>query len=177
MNAHLLWSLFSRFLVISLAAFGGGKAALPLIERISVAAGWVSPQTFAASVGFGYVAPGPILILATFIGYQAAGVPGAVAATVGVFLAPMLLAGWAAAGITRLADNRWLGAFGEGAAPAVVGLFGATAWSLARASVTSWPLAGVAALALALAARTKIAPGWLLLSGSVLGVAAAIWKV
>ncbi len=176
MNEHLLWNLFSRFLVISLAAFGGGKAALPLIERISVAAGWVSPQTFAASVGFGYVAPGPVLILATFIGYQAAGVPGAVAATVGVFLAPTLLAGWAAAGVERLAENRWLRAFGAGAAPAVVGLFGATAWSLARASVTSWPLAVVAAVALVLASRTKIAPAWLLLVGSAVGWGIATQK-
>jgi len=175
-NEHLLWNLFSRFLVISLAAFGGGKAALPLIERISVAAGWVSPQTFAASVGFGYVAPGPVLILATFIGYQAAGVPGAVAATVGVFLAPTLLAGWAAAGVERLAENRCLRAFGAGAAPAVVGLFGATAWSLARASVTSWPLAVVAAVALVLASRTKIAPAWLLLVGSAVGWGIATQK-
>jgi chromate transporter len=175
-NEHLLWNLFSRFLVISLAAFGGGKAALPLIERISVAAGWVSPQTFAASVGFGYVAPGPVLILATFIGYQAAGVPGAVAATVGVFLAPTLLAGWAAAGVERLAENRWLRTFGAGAAPAVVGLFGATAWSLARASVTSWPLAVVAAVALVLASRTKIAPAWLLLVGSAVGWGIATQK-
>lgn len=176
MNGHLLWNLFSRFLLISLAAFGGGKAALPLIERISVAAGWVSPQTFAASVGFGYVAPGPVLILATFIGYQAAGVPGAVAATVGVFLAPTLLAGWAAAGVERLAENRWLRAFGAGAAPAVVGLFGATAWSLARASVTSWSLAVVAAVALVLAVRTKIAPAWLLLVGSAVGWGIATQK-
>jgi len=175
MNEHLLWSLFSRFLVISLAAFGGGKAALPLIERVSVAAGWISPQTFAASVGFGYMAPGPILILATFVGYQAAGVPGAVAATVGVFLAPMLLAGWAAASVERLSENRWLRAFGDGAAPAVVGLFGATAWSLARASVTSWPLVCVAAAALVLAVRTKIAPGWLLVSGLIVGAAAERW--
>ena len=163
MNDHLLWSLFSHFLVISLAAFGGGKAALPLIERVSVAAGWVSPQTFAAAVGFGYIAPGPILILATFIGYQAGG----------VFLAPMLLAGWAAAGVERLAENRWLRAFGEGAAPAVIGLFGATAWSLARASVTSWPLAGVALAVLVLAARTKVAPGALLLVGLAIGAVLA----
>ena len=173
MNDHLLWSLFSHFLVISLAAFGGGKAALPLIERVSVAAGWVSPQTFAAAVGFGYIAPGPILILATFIGYQAGGVSGAVAATGGVFLAPMLLAGWAAAGVERLAENRWLRAFGEGAAPAVIGLFGATAWSLARASVTSWPLAGVALAVLVLAARTKVAPGALLLVGLAIGAVLA----
>lgn len=169
MNGHLLWSLFFRFLLVSLTAFGGGKAALPLIERVSVAAGWVSPQAFAASVGFGYVTPGPILILATFVGYQAAGVPGAITATIGVFLAPMLLVGWAAAGAERLAESRWLRAFGEGAAPAVIGLFGATAWSLGRTSITNPLLLIVAVIAFVLAVRTKIAPGLLLLLGAIVG--------
>ena len=174
MNADILWSLFWRFLVISLVAFGRGSGALPLIERTSVTQmGWVSESTFGAAVGFGYLAPGPVLITATFIGYQAAGILGAVAATLGIFLAPTLLATGAASGVERLAESRWLRDFGDGAAPAVVGLFGATGWTLARASVTTPLYAGVALVALGLAVRTRIAPGWLLTAGFVVGAAAA----
>lgn len=170
-----LWELFWHFALVSLLAFGGGQAALPLIERVSVAQmGWVSPSAFASAVAFGYVTPGPVLITATFVGYQAAGVPGACAATLGVFTAPVGLAALAAGGVERLAKNRWLRAFGQGAAPAVAGLLAATAWSLARQSAAaSWPLALVALVALLLAARTRIAPGWILLGGAAAGWAAA----
>lgn len=170
-----LLDLFGRFALISVLAFSGGQAALPLVERISVAQmGWVSPTAFASAVAFGYVTPGPVLITATFIGYLAAGVAGAVAATLGVFLIPILLAAAAAAGVQRLADNRWLRAFGKGAAPAVVGLLGATAWSLGRTAITSWPLAAVALAALALTARTQISPVWLLGGGALAGWLAAV---
>ncbi len=173
MNADILWSLFWRFLVISVVAFGRGSGALPLIERTSVTQmGWVPESTFGAAVGFGYLAPGPVLITATFIGYQAAGFLGAVAATLGIFLAPTLLAAGAASGVERLAESRWLRDFGDGAAPAVVGLFGATGWTLARSAVATPLLAVVAVLVLVLAIRTRVAPGWLLLGGIAVGVTA-----
>lgn len=169
-DAVLLWSLFWQFTVISLLAFGGGQSALPLIERVSVAQrGWLTTEAFTSGVGFGYMAPGPVTITATFIGYQAGGLLGALAATVGMFTAPTILAALAASGVKRLAQNRWLQAFGAGAAPAVVGLLGATAWNVARHSVTSWPLAVVALLALLLSARTKTQPIWVLLGGAALG--------
>ena len=178
MNGHLLWGLFSRLFVISLFAFGRGSGALPLIERMSVAQmGWVSESTFAAAVGFGYMAPGPVLITATFIGYQAGGLTGAIAATFGIFLAPTLLAAGAASGVERLARNRWLRAFGDGAAPAVVGLFGATAWSLAQQTILSWPLAIVAIMAGLLAVRTKIAPMWMLALGAAVSWGSTVWRL
>jgi len=125
--------LFTSFVLISLLAFGGGQAALPLIERMAGAeTGWISPQDFAAAVAFGYVTPGPVLITATFVGYRAAGFGGAFAATVGVFLMPWVLAAAAAQQLQRVLQHPWLQAFGRGAAPAVVGLLGVTALHLAR---------------------------------------------
>ena len=112
----MIFDLFWRFVLISLLAFGGGGAALPLVERLAVSeAGWVSPQDFAAAVACGYVTPGPVLITATFIGYRAAGLSGAVAATFGVFLMPWLLAAAAAQQLQRFMQHPRLAA----ASPAI----------------------------------------------------------
>jgi len=162
--------LFWRFVVISLLAFGGGQAALPLVERLAVAeTGWVDPRDFAVAVACSYLTPGPVLILATFIGYRAAGFVGAIAATLGVFLMPWVLSAAAAQQLQRHLQHPWLRAFGQGAAPAVVGLLGVTAVSLARLSLTNWLYAALAAVALLLAGRTTLHPMFILVGGGLVG--------
>ena len=163
--------LFGRCVLISLLAFGGGQAALPLIERIAVAeTGWASPQDFATAVAFGYITPGPVLITTTFLGYRAAGLSGALVATLGIFLMPWALAAAAAQILKQWMQHPWLQNFGRGAAPAVVGLLVVTALHLARPVFSAgWPYAVVAAVALALALWTKIHPIGLLVGGTVIG--------
>jgi chromate transporter len=174
----LLWTLFWHFAVISLLAFGGGQAVLPLIERESVALRhWATTPEFIAGVGFGYLIPGPVTTMAAFIGFMAGGLPGGMAATLGMFLAPTILAASAAAGVERLARNRWIKAFGAGAAPAVVGLLGATFWSVAQHAVTSGPLALIALFSLLLAIFTRVQPLWLLLGGAALGCSIPLIRV
>jgi chromate transporter len=169
----LIAALFVQFAIISLLAFGGGQAVLPLIERESVVGrDWMTSAEFTAAVGFGYLIPGPVTTMAAFVGFMAAGLPGGIAATFGMFLAPTILAALAAAGVEKLAKSRWVKAFGAGAAPAIVGLLGATLWSIAQKAVISWSLAIVALLALLLAIKTRVQPIWLLLGGGVLGWAA-----
>jgi chromate transporter len=162
--------LFARFLLISLVAFGGGQAALPLIERVAVQdAGWITSATFGSAVAFGYLTPGPVLITATFVGYQVAGLSGALAATIGVFLAPWTLAATAAHQVKRLAQDRRLRAFGAGAAPAVIGTLGVTVLSISREAFVAWPYLVLGAAVFALATWTRMHPVALLGIGGILG--------
>jgi chromate transporter len=174
----MILDLFTRCVLISLLAFGGGQAALPLIERIAVGeTGWLNPQDFAAAVAFGYVTPGPVLITMTFLGYRAAGIAGACAATLGIFLMPWALAAAAAQQLQRFMQHPWLQSFGRGAAPAVVGLLVVTALHLARPTFSSgWPYAGIVAAALALALWTKLHPIILLLGGTIIGAVNGLLK-
>lgn len=166
----ILLELFVQFSIISMLAFGGGNAALSLLERISVEEmRWITPQDFAAAIGFAYITPGPILITSAFIGYRAAGVLGSVAATVGVFLIPWFLSVLASHQVRRYIRHPWLQGFGLGAAPAVIGLLGITVFSLGRYAFFDWFYWVIAGLALALAQLTKVGPIYILIGGTVLG--------
>jgi chromate transporter len=163
--------LFARFVLVSLLAFGGGQAALPLVERLAVHdTGWITPSAFGAAVAFAYVTPGPVLIAATFVGFQVAGVSGALAATLGAFVMPWTAAALAARQVTHAARHPWVRRFGAGAAPAVIGLLGVTALTIARDAVgASWAHLGIVALVIALHAATRLHPVILLAVGGVLG--------
>jgi chromate transporter len=164
--------LIVRFVVVGAVAFGGGSAALPLVERITVAeTGWLTPQQFAMGVGFAYATPGPVLILAAFVGYLVAGIPGAVAATVAVFAIPVLLAAGSSNAVMRLNRYRRFQAFGRFAAAAAIGLLGVTLVSLAR-PIVDLHLALLAGAIAVFAAERYGAPPVLLLACAA-GVGAA----
>lgn len=166
----ILLELFLYFALISMLAFGGGNAVISLLERISVEQmRWVTPQDFAAAIGFAYITPGPILITSAFIGYRAAGFTGAVTATVGVFLIPWSLSVLAAFQVRRYVQHPWLQGFGLGAAPAVIGLLGITVFALGRYAIANWFYAVIAGAALALAMFTKVSPILILIGGTLLG--------
>lgn len=80
--------LFLSFLQIGLFSFGGGYAAMPLIQRQVVDAhGWLSMREFTDLITISQMTPGPVAInSATFVGIKIAGVPGALVATAGCIL-------------------------------------------------------------------------------------------
>lgn len=80
------WTLFTSFFKIGSLAFGGGFAAIPLIQHVVVdGMRWINLTTFRDGIALGQITPGPVLITATFIGYKVAGITGALIATVGIF--------------------------------------------------------------------------------------------
>ena len=164
--------LVARFLLVGAFAFGGGGAALPLVERITVAeTGWLTPTQFAVGVGFAYATPGPILILAAYVGFYVAGIPGALAGTFAVFAIPVVLAAGSAGIVARLNRYARFRAFGRFAAAAAVGLLAVTLAALARPVVELHPALLVAALAVFAAERFGLSP--VLLLAVAIGVGAA----
>ncbi len=74
--------LFLAFLRVGLFSFGGGLAALPLIEREVTSWGWLSHREFLELVTLSEMTPGPIAInSATFTGFKVGGMGGAFLAT------------------------------------------------------------------------------------------------
>jgi len=173
---ELLLELFSRFLVVGATAFGGGGAALPLVEQIAVTdTGWLTPEQFALGVGFAYATPGPVLILAAFVGFYAAGVAGAVVGTAGVFAIPVLLAAGSAGVVTRLNRYARFRAFGRFAGAAAVGLLAVTIVSVARPVFDLNPLLITGAAIVFIAERYGFSPVLLLAVATVLGGAAGVF--
>lgn len=84
----ILFKLFFAFLQIGAFSFGGGYAAMPLIQSMVIDRyHWMSARDFADLVTISQMTPGPIAInAATFVGSQLAGIPGSIAATLGVIL-------------------------------------------------------------------------------------------
>ena len=85
--------LFLSFLQIGLFSFGGGYAAMPLIQdQVVTAHGWLSMPEFTDLITISQMTPGPIAInSATFVGYQVCGTFGAFCATLGVVLPSFLV--------------------------------------------------------------------------------------
>ena len=109
----IYFQLFLSFLQIGAFSFGGGYAAMPLIQnQVVTLHGWLNPAEFTDLVTISQMTPGPIAInAATFVGTRIAGTPGALAATIGCVLPSCilvtLLAKIGAAGVSILVTAFW----------------------------------------------------------------------
>ena len=85
--------LFLSFLQIGMFSFGGGYAAMPLIQgQVVTLHGWLTMSEFTDLITISQMTPGPIAVnSATFVGMKIAGIPGAVVATAGCILPSCIL--------------------------------------------------------------------------------------
>src|SRR5207245_656571 len=112
---------------VALLAIGVGLAVDLGTKRARLLA---MERQFADAVAIGKLTPGPVLLLATFIGYLRHGWLGAVVATIGIFAAPFALVATAGTWLDRIRSRRPVRAALRGLTPAVLGLMAAAVISL-----------------------------------------------
>lgn len=124
----ILVQLFTSFFKIGLFTIGGGYAMLALIQEEIVRYGWMTPQEFVDIVGIAEMTPGPIAVnAATFIGYRAAGLRGALLATTAVVLPSLISVLIVSKFWERYKTSKGVQATFAGIRPVVAGLVGAAA--------------------------------------------------
>ncbi len=155
---------------VDLFAFGGGLASVPLLFREIVdLRGWMTAGVFMDGIAMGQVTPGPIVITATFVGYQVAGLAGALLGTVGIFLPSLFMMLLAEPWFLRFRNAPvWRGA-ARGLALSFVGLLAAVTFQFARATAWSLPAAAIGASALA-ALLLKVNVVWIVLAAAAASV-------
>jgi chromate transporter len=133
-SKKLWWELFFSFFIIGGFTVGGGWAMLPLIEReIVEKKKWMDSENFMDLVAVAQSAPGVLAVnMAVSVGYQLAGVIGAVAATIGAVFFSFLIIILIAVFLTNFQDNQYIQSFFRGVAPAVTMLLLSAAINIGR---------------------------------------------
>ena len=117
-----LWALGIFFLKVGAFTFGGGLSMLAFIqEQVVNQLGWLTPREFVDGLALGQLTPGPILMLAAFVGYKSAGATGAAVAASAIFLPSFLMILSILPLLSKMQDLQWLKAFMRGVGPAVIG--------------------------------------------------------
>ena len=158
------------FMRAGLGAYGGGFAIIPHLQATVLAEHWLSARQFADAVAIGKLTPGPVLLMATFIGYLVHGLGGALVATVAVFAGPLALVVAVGAWLARVRSRRPVRAALRGLTPAVVGLMAAAALTLGR-SLEGPPDVAIAAATLLTLSRFRVNPVVLMALGGAVRLA------
>ena len=131
-------ALFISGLKAGLLTFGGAYTAIPFVRHDAVGRGWVSDGQFLDSLALSGIIPAPLIIFATFVGYLAGGLAGALAITVGIFLPAFSFALLFYDRLERVIEDERLHRLLEGVAAGVVGLIAVTAlqlgWNVAQSA-------------------------------------------
>ncbi len=158
------------FLKIGSILFGSGYVLLAflrpdLVERT----GWLTDGELLDAVAVGQLTPGPVLTTATFVGFLVAGAPGAIVATIAIFLPSFVFVALSNPLIPRLRRSAWAGGFLDGANAASIALMANVAWQLGRSAVVDWVTAGLTVTAAILLLTTRVNSVWLVAGGALVG--------
>lgn len=164
-------TLFVVFLKVGSVLFGSGYVLLSLLRaELVTRLGWISERALLDAIVVGQVTPGPLFTTATFIGYLLRGGPGAVVATLGIFLPAFVFVALSHPFIARLRSSRVTSALLDGVNVASVALMAAVVVQLARSAIVDVPSALVGIAGALLSIVWRVSTSWLVLSAAALGI-------
>ncbi len=166
-----LWPLFLFFLKVGSVLFGSGYVLLAflradLVERWR----WLTESQLLDAVTAGQVTPGPVFTTATFIGYVLGGLPGALVATVGIFLPAFFFVAVSGPLVPRIRRSATAGAVLDGINAASLSLMAVVTWRLGRAALIDWTTVAMLVVSLILLIRFRLNSAWLVLVGALFGL-------
>jgi chromate transporter len=170
-SSDTLLALFAQFVVLSLLAFGGANAVAPEMHREAVSVHhWMSDADFTALFAIAQAAPGPNFLISTLVGWKAAGLPGAIVATLAMCAPSCFLTYWVAKVWERYRETHWRRALAGGLAPVTVGMVAATGLLLVRAADLDIRLASITIATVGVVWFTRLSPLWALAAAAGIGL-------
>ncbi len=154
--------LFLSFLMIGFTSFGG-MSMIPLINQEMLSHGWLTAREVADIVAIAEMTPGPLgLNCATFAGIRTAGIPGALAASMGVIIPSLTVCMAAAAFLTKFKESRLMDEAMYGIRPVCIGMIFAVIIQQSEVNYAgklfgfvSWPAVLIGAVAMVLLLKFK----------------------
>jgi chromate transporter len=172
MKAGILSTLAAHFLALSMLAFGGANAVVPEIYRDAVAVShWMTDQQFADLFAISQASPGPNILIVTLVGYQVAGIAGALVTTAAMCGPTCLFIYFAGQVWNRFRHARWRMVVQAGLVPVSIGMIAAACLVLARAADHNWVAVLITLATAALAYWTRVHPLWMFAGAGLLGLA------
>jgi chromate transporter len=166
-----LWPLFLFFVKIGSVLFGSGYVLLvflraDLVDRWH----WLTESQLLDAVAVGQITPGPVFTTATFIGYLLSGTPGAILATVGIFLPAFVFVAISRPLVPRLRRSPATAAFLDGLNAASLALMAVVVIQLANSAFVDIPTIVIGAVSAFLLLRYQLNSSWLVLGGTIVGI-------
>jgi chromate transporter len=172
--------LFLSFLQIGMFSFGGGYAAMPLIQgQVVTTHGWL---TMSELITISQITPGPIAVnSATFVGLKIAGIPGAVVATVGCILPSCIIVTILARLYLKYRNLDLLQGVLKSLRPAVVAMIASAGILILKNAFwgsggtisltgTEWSMVAIFGICVLLLRKTKLNPIWVMVLAGVMKV-------
>jgi chromate transporter len=170
-----LVTLAGFFALMSLFAIGGANSAVPEMHRFAVGVQhWLTDRQFGDTFALAQLTPGPNVIIVTLIGYQVAGLVGALVATLAMCGPTCLFAFFAGRAFDRFRGTTWHAAVSGGLVPVTLGLTAASAAVVAGASDYNWLAGGITLATAVVCYWVRLHPLWVFAVAALLGAAGLV---